>query len=236
VMVICITVAISLSIIYYFGDPDFLVSCMKQLGMEGLAGDFGRFIHSGNSELKRLSYWVSVLVLSYLIIPFLIIRFLFRESPGVYGLRPDGAFRGYYIYLLMLLVMIPLVWYFSGTKSFQARYPFYKLAEGEGLWPNFWIWQALYLLQFCALEFFFRGFMVHGTKQRFGYYSVLVMTIPYCMIHFGKPMPETISAIVAGIVLGTLSLKSCSVWLGIAIHYTVAISMDLAALMRKGIL
>jgi membrane protease YdiL (CAAX protease family) len=54
------------------------------------------------------------------------------------------------------------------------------------------------------------------------------------MIHFGKPFPETLAAIIAGIVLGTISLKSRSIWMGVAIHYTVALSMDIAALWQKG--
>ena len=104
------------------------------------------------------------------------------------------------------------------------------------MYPNLFIWEIVYFVQFFALEFFFRGFMLHGTKQQFGYYSVFVMTIPYCMIHYGKPLPETIAAIVAGIVLGTLSLKSRSIWLGVAIHYSVAITMDLCSLWQKGLL
>jgi membrane protease YdiL (CAAX protease family) len=96
------------------------------------------------------------------------------------------------------------------------------------------MWQILYFVQFICVEFFFRGFLLHGLKQKFGYYSVFIMTIPYCMIHFGKPMPETFSAIIAGIILGTLSLKSNSIWLGVAIHYSVAITMDLAAIWQLG--
>jgi hypothetical protein len=56
------------------------------------------------------------------------------------------------------------------------------------------------------------------------------------MIHFGKPFGETIAAIIAGIVLCTLSLKSRSIVLGVLIHYTVAITMDLFALWREGVL
>jgi membrane protease YdiL (CAAX protease family) len=96
------------------------------------------------------------------------------------------------------------------------------------------LWQCLYLSQFFALEFFFRGFIIHGIKKRFGFYSIFVMMIPYVMIHFQKPMPETFGAVLAGVVLGTLSLKSRSIWLGVAIHYAVAITMDLTALWQKG--
>ena len=76
--------------------------------------------------------------------------------------------------------------------------------------------------------------MTLGLKNRFGFYSIFIMTIPYCMIHFGKPMPETIGAIIAGLILGTLSMKSRSILLGVLIHYSIAISMDMCALWRKG--
>ncbi len=56
------------------------------------------------------------------------------------------------------------------------------------------------------------------------------MTIPYCMIHFGKPMPEALGAIGAGVVLGLLSLKTRSIWLGAAIHIGVAWTMDALAI------
>jgi membrane protease YdiL (CAAX protease family) len=39
-------------------------------------------------------------------------------------------------------------------------------------------------------------------------------------------------AIVAGIVLGTLAMKTRSIWSGFLIHVSVAISMDVAALMQ----
>ena len=181
-------------------------------------------------------YWVSIIIFFYLIPPVLLILFVFKEKVSDYGLSFRGAFKDYKLYLIMLMVMIPLVVYFSRTESFQSRYPFYNLQKGEVFYPNFIIWEAFYFLQFFALEFFFRGFMVHGTKQRFGFYSVFVMTIPYCMIHFGKPMPETIAAIIAGVVLGVLSLKSRIIWMGVAIHCSVAIKMDVCALWQKGLL
>ena len=87
-----------------------------------------------------------------------------------------------------------------------------------------------------SLEFFFRGFLVHGLKRRFGFYCIVIAVMPYCMIHFGKPMPETLGAIFAGLALGTLSLFTRSIWLGVAIHVSVAVSMDLIALWYRGAL
>jgi len=56
------------------------------------------------------------------------------------------------------------------------------------------------------------------------------------MIHFDKPMMETIAAIIAGIILGIMSLRSKSIWMGVFMHCCVALTMDLCALYRKGML
>ena len=54
------------------------------------------------------------------------------------------------------------------------------------------------------------------------------MMVPYVMIHFPKPYLEACGAIVAGVVLGSLSMKTGSIWAGFLIHSTVAILMDSA--------
>lgn len=236
-MLICVTVAFSLSMIKYLGDYKFLLDFLQNIGLQSFSNWFEDLMTiNKNAELYRLLYWAFNVIFFYVVPPFIIIKFVFKQSFSEYGLGLKGAFKDNKIYLIMLCVMIPLVLFFSTTASFQSRYPFYDLAKGESLYPNMLIWELTYFVQFFALEFFFRGFMLHGTKQRFGFYSVFVMTIPYCMIHFGKPLPETLAAIIAGVVLGTLSLKSKSIWMGVAIHYSVAITMDLCSLWQKGLL
>lgn len=231
VVVILVWTALALTIIRYYGNPLFVAEVLGECGFPGAEAELRAW---ERPALHHLGWWVGVLVLCYLVVPALIVRFIFREKISAYGLHLRGAFRDWWLYAAMLGVMLPLIWYFSSTQSFQARYPFYNPARGEPLWPDFWIWEGMYLLQFVALEFFFRGFMTLGLARRFGYYSVFIMTIPYCMIHFGKPMPETIGAIIAGIVLGTLSLKSRSVFMGVLIHYSIALAMDISALWREG--
>jgi membrane protease YdiL (CAAX protease family) len=91
-------------------------------------------------------------------------------------------------------------------------------------------------LQFFGLEFFFRGFLLHSLKPSLGIYSIFVMTVPYCMIHFAKPLPETFAAIFAGIFLGWLSYRNGNIWMGFVLHCFVALSMDVMALLNKGLL
>jgi membrane protease YdiL (CAAX protease family) len=91
-------------------------------------------------------------------------------------------------------------------------------------------------VQFFGLEFFFRGFLLHSLKPSLGTYSIFVMMVPYCMIHWGKPMPEAFAAIFAGLFLGWLSYHNGNIWMGLVLHCTVAFSMDVMALFNKGLL
>ena len=41
------------------------------------------------------------------------------------------------------------------------------------------------------MEFFYRGFLLFTLERYIGVYSIFVMVIPYCMVHFGKPFVES---------------------------------------------
>ncbi len=188
---------------------------------------------SADPQFIRHVHWALGQSVLYVLVPWITIRLILGRSLREYGLRFRGIWSSVWVYLAMYLVVLPAIVLVSGTPRFQQTYPFYRLAEGEPLWPRFFAWELLYAMQFVALEFFFRGFLVHGLKRRFGVYAIFAMTVPYCMIHFGKPLPETLAAIVAGVALGFMSLKTNSIWLGAALHIAVAWTMDAAALIVR---
>lgn len=187
-----------------------------------------------NYSFGVLSFWALGQTFLYVVPACLFIRCVAKRRVREYGLKLTGAFSMWGLYLGMLAVMIPIVFVVSASEGFQRTYPFYEPRVAEALWPRFWLWEAAYYLQFVGLEFFFRGFLLHGTRRRFGAYAIFVMMVPYCMIHFGKPAAETLAAIVAGLALGFMSLKTRSVWMGAALHVSVALTMDLCALWRVG--
>lgn len=143
------------------------------------------------------------------------------------GLNPAGFLKHIKVYLFLFALMLPVIYLASTQPSFKLTYPFIREAtEDTG---KFLFWEIFYLLQFFSLESFFRGSLLFSLEKSIGKLAIFVMTIPYTMIHFHKPMIETIGAIGAGLILGHLSLKYRS-WLGGAIlHGLVAISMDLLA-------
>ncbi len=178
-------------------------------------------------------YWAMATIFFYMALPILAIKFLFKERLRDYGLKRQQFFGYYKVYLLVFLFIFPLIFLVSYSLEFQSAYPFYVPPNG-GLMPRYFIWEVFYALQFFALEFFFRGFMVHGLKKELGLYSIVVMTIPYCMIHFGKPLPECLGSIFAGIFLGLMSYKTQSIWMGSLLHAAAGLSMNWLSLWQRG--
>jgi membrane protease YdiL (CAAX protease family) len=59
------------------------------------------------------------------------------------------------------------------------------------------------------------------------------MAVPYCMIHYGKPYLEANGAIVAGVVLGSLAMRTRSIYAGFLVHISVAAGMDFLSLYKQ---
>lgn len=237
-VVVLVTTALVLTFLNFAArDGAWLVALLDGLGLDGLAGRLATaFDASPAAQFNRLVLWAVVQISGYLILPILVIRYVLGGRLRDFGVRIRGSASHVWVYALLFALSLPLILTVSSTAPFLAKYPFYRLAPGEAFWPYLWLWWGLYALQFAALEFFFRGFMVHGLKLRLGYAAIFVMLVPYAMLHFQKPVLEALAAIAGAAVLGTLSLKTRSVWWGAALHISIAGTMDVLALLHKGLL
>jgi membrane protease YdiL (CAAX protease family) len=161
-------------------------------------------------------------------VPALAVWGLLRGRLRDYGISVAGMRKHVWIYVALYLAILPVVVIASYTKPFLHTYPFYKMAGRS--WTDYVAWELMYGASFLALEFFFRGFLLFALKRTMGAYAIFVMIVPYCMIHFHKPVAEVCGAIFAGIVLGTLAMATRSIWCGVLIHVSVAWTMDALAL------
>jgi len=224
--------------IRFFGNAEYVKSLNGIFQLAGLSSlydlIFQKLFREVHSSFWQMAYWAIVTLFFYLIVPMLIIKKVFKQSLHDFGLKQKGMFGYSAVYLSALALILPVVVMISFSPAFRATYPFYFPVDRADMFPYFFSWECLYLLQFFGLEFFFRGFMIHGLKDKLGIYSVFVMTIPYCMIHFGKPLPECVGSIGAGLFLGMMSYKTGSVWMGAFLHMAVAISMDVLSLWHRG--
>lgn len=220
-----------LVLINYFGQSSWLFEHARQWAQSDpywaeVVQDETRF------SLYLKLWWGGWRFVGYIVLPALFIRLVLKGSIREHGFGFGKLKEHLWIYGLAASIVLVLVGIVSFFPSFQNKYPMFRHAGDS--WRLLLLWEAVYALQFLGLEFFYRGFWVKSLEPYMGSMAIAAMMVPYCMIHFGKPWPETVGAIAAGLALGTLALKSRSIWPGFLVHVTVAFAMDAAALLQTG--
>jgi membrane protease YdiL (CAAX protease family) len=176
-------------------------------------------------------WWAVTRIVGYLL-PLAVWPIFFRRDRlADFGLRTRGFGAHAWIYALCVAVMVPVLYLVSRQPDFAAYYPMYKGAGRS--WLDFALWESVYLLQFFTLELFFRGFLLRAMRG-FGAGAIWSMVVPYAMVHYGKPYLECDAAVIAGVVLGSLAMRTSSIYAGFLVHGTIGLLNDILALDRRG--
>ena len=164
----------------------------------------------------------------YLALPLLSL-ILLRLPPTKVGFSLAHPGRWFRDIGLLYLVMLPLVYLASHQAGFQRAYPFFafeRLGTGSLL-----LGLGIRAIGMFAWEFICRGYLLFGFERRVGGpAAIAIQTIPFAVMHVGKPGPEAIGSIVVGIVLGIIALRNRSFIPGAILHWAVAATLDIFAL------
>ena len=179
------------------------------------------------SELADLLWWAGSSLAIYVLVPVVYAR-IAGQSVRSYGLSVRFVRSEAALIALIAPVALVIVWLASADQRFLDTYPFYG---GDG-W-SLVVFEAAYGATFVALEFFFRGFLVFAGQPVLGVHAVPVMAFAYCLLHLGKPMPEAVSSLIGGLILGYLALRLRSILAGVVAHLTIAWGMDAFVLSRS---
>lgn len=215
---------IILAAMEYFFIPPRLESLLSG---RGIGGWYTPSIEAGVG-------WSLICLVGFVFVPMIFLKFVAKKSIIDQGFSPKNFFSHLKVYLLMYVLMIPLIYMASTQSDFKSLYPFIPAAKTS--LQIFFIWELAYILQFFSLEFFFRGYLLYSLERHIPkWLAIAVMVVPYTMIHFHKPFAETYGAIIAGFVLGYLSLKYRS-WLGGAVlHSLVALTIEFLSVRQSGL-
>lgn len=212
---ITIVSTISLTVYWHWGSPQgapyaFILSVADVLDIK----NFAFYQH-------LWSHTVALVVL--LAIP-LLISWYAGISPRSLGFTIKNVKREFILIFVIWIVLLPLIYLHSQTTSFQNMYP--RLSQAGTDVSLFIFYELFYLSKWIAWEFFFRGFMLLGLKTEMGNKAVLISTIPFVLMHFGKPELEVYASLVLGLLFCWLTLRTMSIWPAVFLHWFIAISMD----------
>lgn len=180
-------------------------------------------------------WWFGTSLLFYLVLPLVLAVATRGSFHHRYGLGLGDWRTGLKVSALFLAVMLPAAWVASHLDAFKGMYPLAGNAafmagaggKSEVSWGLFLTYEAAYFAYFVGWEFLFRGWMVHGVEPRWGRGPAMLLQVaPFVVMHLGKAELEALGSIVAGVALGSLSLRTRSFWYGALIHGVVAVWMD----------
>ena len=214
--VVCLVAGLSLVLMEYVGVPATLtrILALYEAHAPGLLWGPDGLYASRWLPLIDLSWWIAWRLIGFFVLPAVAIRIWLRRPLRDFGLALHDLRSAGPLYAGLFLLLLPVLAFAAMRLEFLTYYPFYKRA-GES-WFDLLMWELMYASHFVALEFFFRGFWLEATRRALGVHAIAFMVVPYCMIHFTKPVLEVLAAIPAGIVLGLLAMRTRSIWGGAA--------------------
>lgn len=181
------------------------------------------FFHSPDFTAALYMFVCSLFLMG--IVPALVVKFALHEPLSSFGLaRGDIPFSLKAAVILgpiMVLLTIPS----SSMESFVNEYPYYK--EASQSTGTFLGYSLTYLMFYAGWEFFFRGYLQFGLRDRFGgWNAILVQTLASTLLHIGKPGAEIYGAIVGGIVWGVVAFRARSFLVILVLHWMMGVSLD----------
>jgi len=179
-------------------------------------------------DIYRYVYQFLAALVLFFLFPLIIIKLIFKEKLKNYGLTlGDKRYGLRFIIITIPLIVTPIIFLASHMPQVRAEYPLSKLVQDNA--SVFLLYEFSYvLLYYVGWEFFFRGYMLFGLREKFGdTYAILLQVIPSALLHFNKPESEFLGSIVLGIVLGYLALRTRSILYPLIIHSCIGVFTDL---------
>lgn len=155
-----------------------------------------------------------------------------KHLPNYYGLSFKN--HNFKPYLGLILFMVPLIIIATFLPGFLDTYPTMKIWHYQSvfnleLWQMSTVYEIFYLSDFIRVETLFRGALVIGVSRFLGKEGIMSMAALYCVLHFNKPLGETISSVFGGYLLGTIAYYQKNIVGGCIVHAGIAGLMELVA-------
>jgi membrane protease YdiL (CAAX protease family) len=205
-------ILISLSILFIIFEYQAPVVFLKYLGSAFDA-----------TKITTLIFLIAYTVLCFFVMPVVTSKIIFRENIKKLGLIvPENKKTALFLIIVALLLLAPCMVLFAQQKQFQHYYSLGHPSVSKFIFIQFMMLPIYYFIE----EFFFRGFLFLTLWRKIGWHSFWITDVIFTCAHFGKPLPEILLAIPAGIILNYLTLRTQSIYPAAWVHAVLGILLN----------
>jgi len=177
-----------------------------------------RFIPNYSMQLFLLSggLWL-------FIFPSLVNRFTIRIPYHELG-GNVGSIRCWGKWLMFLLILgVGWAFYVSRDPSYRSFYPMFPAARTSLIQLIYY--ECLVAVYMFSWEYFCRGFLLFGLKNKWGRYAILIQLVIFTLLHQGKP--EYLISIIGGLGMGIFAYEAGTFLPVFLLHFITALSLDI---------
>ncbi len=191
--------------------------------------------HHPLAELYAQLWRFGAVFALFFLVPAALWRLVARRPLAELGLRLGDWRAGLRVVLPAAVVLAPVLWLNSAAPDFQAEYPMAKIAARST--TMLLAYELLYALYYWGWEFLFRGALQLGLRPRLGLAGACgVQLLPSVLLHIGKPMGETWSAVLAAPLFGLVAARTRSFLPLFVLHWGIGVGNDLFCAARQGLI
>ena len=130
------------------------------------------------------------------------------------------------MFFTTIATLVVLPFYIAAAFMFESMRSYYPQWALEATLPSLLGHLFVIAILIFGTEVLFRGLMVLALRE-YGFWAVLIHLAPYVYIHVGKPAPELIASVFAGLFWGMIARRSNSIIPSTVSHTLGYFLMDL---------
>ncbi|MEO0288253.1 MAG: CPBP family glutamic-type intramembrane protease [candidate division WOR-3 bacterium] len=138
--------------------------------------------------------------------------------------------NSFILIIVSIMIITPIIFIVSRNPQFKSVYPLFKIMKNSKY--DFIRYEFAFLYFFFFWEFYFRGIMLKSFKDVFkdDFVAIILQSLIFTFLHFGKPGLETLSSFFGGFILGFFSLKLNSIFPAFFLHFYISFLMDILSI------
>lgn len=200
---------------YYFLSPKFFNINLRS---NSLLNDYL------DKDLQSYLYWLVSETILILFAGTILVKSIYKLKFKDFGFKAGNWQYGLKACLYaILLFFIPIIFLTKLNILNPENFGFGIKVAGTGEVILFVLGLTVYTFFW---EFLWRGLFLFGLKIEFGVNAVIIQTMPFVFIHFGKPFMESLFAIPGALILGLIAYKTDSFYYGFLIHILLLLLMN----------